>query len=341
MHDEKVILQVNDLKKYFSLRKGFFSETRYIRAVDGVSLELYKGETLGIIGESGCGKSTLGRSLVNLYNITSGSVVYNDGDQKINLINANDREKKDYTKSVQIIFQDPFSSLNPRINVFETVAEPLIIHQYPKEVIEQKVSEVIAQVGLRDEHLRRYPHSFSGGQRQRIGIARSLIISPKVIICDEAVSALDVSVQAQIINLLKELQVRYNYSYIFISHDMSVIRHICDRIAVMYAGRIVEFGTKEEVLNSPKHPYTEALLDAVPKISNRRSKGKRKILSGEPPDLSRERIGCSMFERCGYRIDACQTNPVKLSDVGSHHLTACMRTNEIELNGLNIEAKKL
>jgi len=340
MHDEKVILQVNDLKKYFSLRKGFFSETRYIRAVDGVSLELFKGETLGIIGESGCGKSTLGRSLVNLYNITSGSVVYNDGDQKINLINASDREKKDYTKSVQIIFQDPFSSLNPRINVFETVAEPLIIHQYPKEEIEQKVSEVIAQVGLRDEHLRRYPHSFSGGQRQRIGIARSLIISPKVIICDEAVSALDVSVQAQIINLLKELQVRYNYSYIFISHDMSVIRHICDRIAVMYAGRIVEFGTKEEVLNSPKHPYTEALLDAVPKISNRRSKGKRKILSGEPPDLSRERIGCSMFERCGYRIDACQTNPMKLSDVGSHHLTACMRTNEIELNGLNIEAKK-
>ena len=340
MHDEKVILQVNDLKKYFSLRKGFFSETRYIRAVDGVSLELYKGETLGIIGESGCGKSTLGRSLVNLYNITSGSVVYNDGDQKINLINASDREKKGYTKSVQIIFQDPFSSLNPRINVFETVAEPLIIHQYPKEEIEQKVSEVIAQVGLRDEHLRRYPHSFSGGQRQRIGIARSLIISPKVIICDEAVSALDVSVQAQIINLLKELQARYNYSYIFISHDMSVIRHICDRIAVMYAGRIVEFGTKEEVLNSPKHPYTEALLDAVPKISNRRSKGKRKILSGEPPDLSRERIGCSMFERCGYRIDACQTNPMKLSDVGSHHLTACMRTNEIELNGLNIEAKK-
>ena len=340
MHDEKVILQVNDLKKYFSLRKGFFSETRYIRAVDGVSLELFKGETLGIIGESGCGKSTLGRSLVNLYNITSGSVVYNDGDQKINLINASDREKKDYTKSVQIIFQDPFSSLNPRINVFETVAEPLIIHQYPKEEIEQKVSEVIAQVGLRDEHLRRYPHSFSGGQRQRIGIARSLIISPKVIICDEAVSALDVSVQAQIINLLKELQARYHYSYIFISHDMSVIRHICDRIAVMYAGRIVEFGTKEEVLNSPKHPYTEALLDAVPKISNRRSKGKRKILSGEPPDLSRERIGCSMFERCGYRVDACQTNPMKLSDVGSHHLTACMRTNEIELNGLNIEEKK-
>jgi len=340
MHDEKVILQVNDLKKYFSLRKGFFSETRYIRAVDGVSFELYKGETLGIIGESGCGKSTLGRSLVNLYNITSGSVVYRDGDQKINLINASDREKKDYTKSVQIIFQDPFSSLNPRINVFETVAEPLIIHQYPKEEIEQKVSEVIAQVGLRDEHLRRYPHSFSGGQRQRIGIARSLIISPKVIICDEAVSALDVSVQAQIINLLKELQARYHYSYIFISHDMSVIRHICDRIAVMYAGRIVEFGTKEEVLNSPKHPYTEALLDAVPKISNRRSKGKRKILSGEPPDLSRERIGCSMFERCGYRIEACQTNPMKLSDVGSHHLTACMRTNEIELNGLNIEAKK-
>jgi len=340
MHDEKVILQVNDLKKYFSLRKGFFSETRYIRAVDGVSFELYKGETLGIIGESGCGKSTLGRSLVNLYNITSGSVVYRDGDQKINLISASDREKKDYTKSVQIIFQDPFSSLNPRINVFETVAEPLIIHQYPKEEIEQKVSEVIAQVGLRDEHLRRYPHSFSGGQRQRIGIARSLIISPKVIICDEAVSALDVSVQAQIINLLKELQARYHYSYIFISHDMSVIRHICDRIAVMYAGRIVEFGTKEEVLNSPKHPYTEALLDAVPKISNRKSKGKRKILSGEPPDLSRERIGCSMFERCGYRIDACQATPMKLSDVGSQHLTACMRTSEIQLNGLSIEAKQ-
>ena len=208
-------------------------------------------------------------------------------------------------------------------------------------MIEQKVSEVITQVGLRDEHLRRYPHSFSGGQRQRIGIARSLIISPKVIICDEAVSALDVSVQAQIINLLKELQARYNYSYIFISHDMSVIRHICDRIAVMYAGRIVEFGTKEKVLNSPKHPYTEALLDAVPKISNRRSKGKRKILSGEPPDLSRERIGCSMFERCGYRIDACQNTPMKLSGSRNQHLTACMRTNEIELNGLIIDSKQL
>ena len=308
--------------------------------MDGVSLELFKGETLGIIGESGCGKSTLGRSLVNLYNITSGSVVYNDGDQKINLINANEREKKDYTKSVQIIFQDPFSSLNPRINVFETVAEPLIIHQYPKEVIEQKVSEVIAQVGLRDEHLRRYPHSFSGGQRQRIGIARSLIISPKVIICDEAVSALDVSVQAQIINLLKELQERYHYSYVFISHDMSVIRHICDRIAVMYAGRIVEFGTKDEVLNSPQHPYTEALLDAVPKISNRKSKGKRKILLGEPPDLSRERSGCSMFERCGYRKDACQTTPMKLTGTRNQHLTACMRTEEIQLSGLNIGAKQ-
>ena len=225
-------------------------------------------------------------------------------------------------------------------DVFETVAEPLIIHQYPKEIIEQKVSEVIAQVGLRDEHLRRYPHSFSGGQRQRIGIARSLIISPKVIICDEAVSALDVSVQAQIINLLKELQERYHYSYVFISHDMSVIRHICDRIAVMYAGRIVEFGTKDEVLNSPKHPYTEALLDAVPKISNRKSKGKRKILLGEPPDLSRERTGCSMFERCGYRIDACQITPMKLSGPRNQHLTACMRTKEIQLNGLNIGAKQ-
>ena len=340
MHNDKVILQVNDLKKYFSLRKGFFSETKYIRAVDGVSFELYQGETLGIIGESGCGKSTLGRSLVNLYNITSGSVVYNDENQKIDLINASEREKKNYTKSVQIIFQDPFSSLNPRINVFETVAEPLIIHQYPKEVIEQKVSEVIAQVGLRDEHLRRYPHSFSGGQRQRIGIARSLIISPRVIICDEAVSALDVSVQAQIINLLKELQKRYHYSYVFISHDMSVIRHICDRIAVMYAGRIVEFGTKDEVLNSPQYPYTEALLDAVPKISNRKSKGKRKILLGEPPDLSKERTGCSMFERCGYRIDACQITPMKLSDARNQHLTACMRTKEIQLNGLNIAAKQ-
>ena len=170
MHDDKVILQVNDLKKYFSLRKGFFSETKYIRAVDGVSFELYQGETLGIIGESGCGKSTLGRSLVNLYNITSGSVVYNDENQKIDLINASERAKKDYTKSVQIIFQDPFSSLNPRINVFETVAEPLIIHQYPKEVIEQKVSEVIAQVGLRDEHLRRYPHSFSGVKDNELGL---------------------------------------------------------------------------------------------------------------------------------------------------------------------------
>ena len=318
MHDEKVILQVNDLKKYFSLRKGFFSETKYIRAVDGVSFELYQGETLGIIGESGCGKSTLGRSLVNLYNITSGSVVYNDENQKIDLINASEREKKNYTKSVQIIFQDPFSSLNPRINVFETVAEPLIIHQYPKEVIEQKVSEVIAQVGLRDEHLRRYPHSFSGGQRQRIGIARSLIISPKVIICDEAVSALDVSVQAQIINLLKELQNRYHYSYVFISHDMSVIRHICDRIAVMYAGRIVESGPTRDIFANPKHSYTKALLESTPSVVG--DKVKLNSLDGEPPSLIDKIEGCSFAPRCPNKNISCNYSlKSELVEVGPEH----------------------
>ena len=263
MHDEKVILQVNDLKKYFSLRTGFFSETRYIRAVDGVSFELYKGETLGIIGESGCGKSTLGRSLVNLYNITSGSVLYNDGDQKINLINANDREKKDYTKSVQIIFQDPFSSLNPRINVFETVAEPLIIHRYPKEEIEQKVSEVIAQVGLRDEHLRRYPHSFSGGQRQRIGIARSLATEPKIIIADEPVSMLDVSIRAEILELMKEIQTKNEISMIYITHDLATAKHFADNIVILNSGRIMEAGPINKVLLSPENPYTKALIAAI------------------------------------------------------------------------------
>jgi len=200
------ILEIKNLKKYFPLGKSFFGNRKILKAVDNVSLDLYRGETLGIIGESGCGKSTLGRCIVNLYNINSGSVNYFEKDLELKLTTASESEKINYSKLVQIIFQDPFASLNPRINIFETIAEPLIIHNFNKKDIERKVTEIISHVGLRYEHLRRYPHSFSGGQRQRIGIARALIISPKVVVCDEAVSALDVSVQAQIINLLKELQ---------------------------------------------------------------------------------------------------------------------------------------
>ena len=330
------VLEVKNICKFFQLGKTkMFGEQILLKAVNDVSFKLYEGETLGIIGESGCGKSTLGRCIVNLYNTTSGQIFYNEPQGEINLTQASERVRQYHRRNIQIIFQDPFASLNPRINIFETIAEPLIVNGFRKEEINQRVAEIIEEVGLRKEHLRRFPHSFSGGQRQRIGIARALVVGPKIVICDEAVSALDVSVQAQIINLLKKLQEKNKFTYIFISHDMSVINHICDRIAVMYAGKIVEIGEKKDVLKYPKHPYTEALIGAIPKLTNRKNKIKRKSLAGEPPDLTSNMGGCYLFDRCSYRSSECKkmSNELLNTEI-SEHKSSCIKRNEVELTGL-------
>ena len=332
----KHILEIKNVCKFFQLGKTkMFGEQILLKAVNDVSFKLYEGETLGIIGESGCGKSTLGRCIVNLYNTTYGQIFYNQPEGEINLTQSSERVRQYHRRNIQIIFQDPFASLNPRINIFETIAEPLIVNGFRKEEINQRVTEIIEEVGLRREHLRRFPHSFSGGQRQRIGIARALVVEPKIVICDEAVSALDVSVQAQIINLLKKLQEKNKFTYIFISHDMSVINHICDRIAVMYAGKIVEIGKKKDVLKYPKHPYTEALIGAIPKLTNRKNKIKRKSLVGEPPDLTSNMWGCYLFDRCKYRSAECKEMSNELMDIeNSDHKSSCIKRNEVELTGL-------
>lgn len=264
---EKSLLSVRELCKFFPVHgKGFSSKAvDVVKAVDHVSFELKKGETLGLVGESGCGKTTTGRSILRALDPTSGEVIFRTGDEEINLANVGEKKLKSLRTKMQMIFQDPFASLNPRMTVGTIVREPLDIHGIGSiSQREEKVSEMLTKVGLKPEHKMRYPHAFSGGQRQRIGIARALVMHPELVVCDEAVSALDVSVQAQVINLLQDLQKELGLTYIFIAHDLSVVKHICDRIAVMYAGKIVELGDTDQVFSNPKHPYTRTLLSAVP-----------------------------------------------------------------------------
>ena len=266
------LLEVQELQKWFPMSKGFFQRhTVYVKAVDGVSIDVQPGETLGIVGESGSGKTTLGRCISRLYEPTGGKITMRDNGETLNVSELKGRELSAFRKRAQMIFQDPYSSLNPRMNVLETVGEPLLVNNLARgKELEERVTEIILQVGLRVEHLRRYPHSFSGGQRQRIGIARAMVVNPRLVVADEPVSALDVSIQAQILNLLQDLQEQYELTYLFISHAMSVVRYVSDRIAVMYAGKLVEMGPKQEILSHPKHPYTEALLSSVPKLSQRK-----------------------------------------------------------------------
>ncbi|MEZ4657906.1 MAG: ATP-binding cassette domain-containing protein [Caldilineaceae bacterium] len=260
------LLEIQGLKKYFPVQQGLLRRLAgYIKAVDNVSFSVKAGETLGVVGESGCGKTTLGRCLVKLYEPTDGKVLLHTPQKTLSITELEGQDKRLFRSSAQIIFQDPFASLNPRMNVLETVGEPLMVNGLARgREIEERVAKTIEQVGLRVEHLRRFPHSFSGGQRQRIGIARALVVNPSLIVADEPVSALDVSIQAQILNLLKDLQAEHGLTYIFVSHNMAVVRYISDRIAVMYAGKLVELGEKQEVLSHPRHPYTELLLAAVP-----------------------------------------------------------------------------
>jgi peptide/nickel transport system ATP-binding protein len=333
---QEPLLEIKNLKKYFPIQRGFLQRTvGYIKAVDDVSLSVLPGETLGVVGESGCGKTTMGRCVLRLYEPTAGQILLRDGDQVLSVTELEGKEMSRFRRRAQIIFQDPFSSLNPRMNLLETVGEPLLVNGIAKgRELEDRVKEVITQVGLRVEHLRRFPHSFSGGQRQRIGIARALVVNPKLIVADEAVSALDVSIQAQILNLLQDLQEKYDLTYIFISHAMSVVRYISDRIAVMYAGKLVEVGPKEELLTNPKHPYTEMLLMAVPKV-RAADQGVRVIAAGEPPDLGNLPSGCVFHPRCKYAQDVCKTEEPELSALGDRYVS-CHFADSLDLEGVKI-----
>ena len=313
------ILIAKNIKKYFPIKKGFFlKHVADVKAVDDVSLTVRKGETLGLVGESGCGKSTLGRTLIRLYEPTAGEIEF----EGRNFLKCNGKDLRTYRKDIQMIFQDPYASLDPRMTVGQIIEQPFVIHNILKpEEREAKVKELLQIVGLRPSHINRYPHEFSGGQRQRISIARAIALNPRLIICDEPVSALDVSIQAQILNLLKDLQEKLGLTYIFISHDLSVIEHICDRVAVMYLGKIVEVGTREEIFNHPQHPYTQALLGSIPSIGTGKKK-MAKILTGEIPSPINPPSGCSFHPRCAYKTDRCSQETPALEGSNTHQ-SAC------------------
>ena len=314
------LLEVKDLVKYFPVRGGVFSRVRnYVRAVDGVSFDLEPGETLGLVGESGCGKSTTGRAILRLIEPTSGEVNF----QGTDVCSLNRESMRKLRREMQIIFQDPYASLNPRMTVGSIVGEPLTIHGIAKgKEKEEQVASLLHRVGLRPEHIRRYPHEFSGGQRQRIGIARALALNPKLIIADEPVSALDVSIQAQVINLLEDLQKEFGIAFVLIAHDLAVVQHVSDRIAVMYLGKIVEMSTADRVVMEPKHPYTEALLSAVP-IPDPTIKKKRMILTGDVPSPVNPPSGCRFHTRCPYKEDRCVTEEPPMREISTGHFAAC------------------
>lgn len=319
---DQPLLEVKELRKYFPIKKGLLSkQVGYVYAVDSVSFILARGETLGLVGESGCGKTTLGRAILRLIEPTGGEILF-EGE---NILAYDDEKMRRLRQQMQIIFQDPYSSLNPRMTVAELIGEGLKSHGIgtPSER-KERIAMLMEKVGLRPEQLSRYPHEFSGGQRQRIGIARALALNPKLIICDEPVSALDVSIQAQVVNLLVNLQKELGLSYIFIAHDLNVVEHISDRVAVMYLGKIVELAKDTDLYQSPKHPYTEALLSAVP-VPNPKAKKKRILLEGEIPSPINLPPGCRFFSRCSYRMKVCgEVEPV-FKDLGGGHWVSCHR----------------
>ncbi len=329
------LLEVRGLQKWFPVSKGFFQrQIGFVKAVDGVTIDVQPGETLGIVGESGSGKTTLGRCITRLYQPTGGQVIMRVDGETLDVTALKGKDLSKFRRRAQMIFQDPYSSLNPRMTVLQTVGEPLLVNNLARgKELEQRVTETILRVGLRVEHLQRYQHSFSGGQRQRIGIARAIVVNPKLVVADEPVSALDVSIQAQILNLLLDLQQQFGLTYLFISHAMSVVRYVSDRIAVMYAGRLVELGPKQELLSHPKHPYTEALLAAVPKPSQRKQ-GLRLVSPGEPPDLANLPKGCVFETRCKYAVEQCRVEPPELVEVERGSYVSCHLAKSLTLQGI-------
>jgi oligopeptide/dipeptide ABC transporter ATP-binding protein len=316
------LLKVNNLKKYFPVTKGIFQNiTGHIKAVESVSFQINSGKTLGLVGESGCGKTTTGNLIMSLEKPTSGNIYFKGKD--ILLMNKN--QKKELCSELQMIFQDPFGSLHPRMNVEKIISEPIRVNKiYKKNQIKDKVCEILELVGLKSDQLKRYPHQFSGGQRQRIGIARALTLRPKLLIADEPVSALDVSIQAQVLNLMIELQEKLNLSFLFISHDLSVIEHVSDEVAVMYLGKIVEYGSCSDIFSNPKHPYTKALLSAIPKTTPGKIKN-RILLKGDVPSPLNHPQGCNFHTRCiDFKKGICDSISPELIDTGNNHKVACV-----------------
>ncbi|MCX7834921.1 MAG: ATP-binding cassette domain-containing protein [bacterium] len=329
----QMLLSVNDLHVHFPVFGGiFYRKLAEIKAVDGVSFEIRKGETLGLVGESGCGKSTVGRAIINVLRFIAPDVhlkgeiiLHLEDQQKINLLNLDKKSMRPYRRKVQMVFQDPYSSLNPRLTIKQIIEEPLEIHNPDMSESERddRVAWLLSKVGLRPEQARRYPHEFSGGQRQRIGVARSLATNPDLIIADEPVSALDVSIQAQVLNLLLELQEEFHLTYLFIAHDLSVVHHISNRIAVMYLGNIVEIGPSEIVFYDPKHPYTKALISAVPRPEPQRTRPKRQVLVGDVPTPLAKPSGCGFRTRCPIAKPECAKSVPQFVDKGDDHFVAC------------------
>jgi len=330
--NDNILLEVNNLKKYYPIYKGIFRRINaYVKAVDGFNLFIKEGETLGLVGESGCGKTTAGRTILRLIEPTEGVILFRpkervDGMEKcqeINVATASNKQMKDLRRNMQIIYQDPYSSLDSRMTIESIIGEPLLVHGVSKaKEREEQVRDLLIEVGMDPDYMNRYPHEFSGGQRQRIAIARVLALRPQLIIADEPVSALDVSIKAQILNLLKSLQSEFNLTYLFISHDLAVVRHICDRVAVMYLGKIVELASTNELFDNLKHPYTEALMSAIP-VPDPNYRVKRILLEGDVPSPVNPPPGCNFHPRCRYAKEICKTEVPIYQDLNNKHFVTC------------------
>lgn len=322
--EREVLFKIKDLQQWFPIKKGMLKKTiGHVKAVDGISLEIYKGETLGIVGESGCGKSTFGKSIMMLERPTGGEVLFNFGGEFKDITKFSNKEMLEFRKRVQMVFQDPYSALNPQKKIYTAFEEPLKVHGInTKEEREKIMAEVLRMVNIQPDYLLRYPHEFSGGQRQRLCIARALEVHPQVLICDEPVSALDVSIQAQVLNLMKDIQKEMNLTYLFIAHDLSVVQYMSDRIVVMYLGKIVEIADKHGLYEQPLHPYTKALLSAIP-VPKIGGKQKRQVLQGEVPSPIRKPTGCAFHPRCPNCMEICRQEDPQLIQRPDGHCVAC------------------
>ena len=331
------ILEVRNLTKHFPIKRGLLKRTvGMVKAVDDVSFDIRTGETLGLVGESGCGKTTTSRCLLRAIEPTSGEIMFRTAEgNEVNVATLPNREMRPLRREMQMVFQDPFSSLNSRMSLLDIVGEPLLVHGMTnRQERQDRVAELLRLVGLRPEYMQRYPHAFSGGERQRIGIARALALHPRLVVADEPVSALDVSVQAQVINLLMDLQSEFELTYLFVAHDLSVVKQISDRVVVMYVGKIVEMANTDEMFTNPKHPYTEALLAAVPVPDPRARRQDRKLLQGEVANPANPPSGCYFHPRCPYVQDVCRTETPSLQEVSPGHYASCHRVQELELAGI-------
>ncbi len=336
LHSGQTLLEVNDLRKYFPIKKGVLRHTiGNIRAVDDVSFDVKEGETLSLVGESGCGKTTTARCILRALEPTSGEIRFRSQEGTVvDLATLPRPQLRALRREIQMIFQDPFSSLNPRMTLLDIVGEPLVINGMKRRLErEARVAELLELVGLRPEYMRRFPHAFSGGQRQRIGIARALALHPRLIVADEPVSALDVSVQAQVLNLLLDLQAELGLTYLFVAHDLSVVKHISDRVAVMYVGKLVELAPVEALFATPKHPYTAALLSSAPE-PDPRARSNRIVLQGEVANPANPPSGCYFHPRCPHALDICRTEPPQLEEITPAHFVSCHRAHELELDGV-------